>query len=86
MGKVFLKINSLLTSEGICVITTTKHSKGKEGFFKKRDYLSSPKRFRKKWTKAELLRELKNNFEILDYFEKRDLFKKNWMIFVLGKK
>lgn len=85
VGKIFTKISSLLNKKGIAVITTTKNTWSEEGYFKKEDYNKKPIRFRKKWTKEELSKELEKYFEIVDYYERTDSFNKSWMIYLVKK-
>jgi 2-polyprenyl-3-methyl-5-hydroxy-6-metoxy-1,4-benzoquinol methylase len=86
ISKILDKINFLLEEGGICLLTTTKAEKSEEGFFEKKDYNKKVKRFRKFWTKEELEKELRNSFEILDYFERVDGKNKHWMLFVIKRK
>lgn len=84
--KVLLKMRKILKPGGFAYISTTRSKISKEGWYRKKDYKSDGKRFRKYWTKMELARALKmTDFKIVKYFEKVDPFNKNYMWFIVEK-
>ena len=71
---------------GLIFTGTTKSEVASEGFEIKKDYKTTVKRYRKRWTQQELeavftLRDL----ETANYAEKKDEFGKIWMDYVLRK-
>lgn len=79
---VIKKIKSLLNKEGVAHITSSKSDESKEGWFVKSDYSGEHKRFRKYWTKEEMEETLKQvGFVIVDYYEIKDPYEKEWMVF-----
>jgi 2-polyprenyl-3-methyl-5-hydroxy-6-metoxy-1,4-benzoquinol methylase len=56
---VLKKIKSLLRPGGIALISTTRHAHSQEGLFIKKNFNAKLKRFRRKFTRSELEKELK---------------------------
>lgn len=75
----------LITKPGGLIFTgTTKSEQASEGFEIKHDYIKAVKRYRKRWTRAEI----EGIFEsrqliIVDYAEKVDEFGKIWMDYIV---
>lgn len=57
---VLKKINNLLVPKGVLFVATTFHQKSAQGYFAKKDYQNKLRRFRRKWTEAELILTLKD--------------------------
>lgn len=81
------KAKSLLLPSGLLFVSTTRSKFSQEGYFEKEDYIKRLKRFRKFWTREELLEILEQNgFKILtaydDYNRKR---KKEWLNVIAQK-
>ncbi len=55
---VLEKTRQSLLPGGVGIVCTTKSAVSREGYSAKSDYPGSPKRFRKHWTRAELIRTL----------------------------
>jgi len=72
---------------GVLFVNTTKHLYSEEGFYEKTDYTGSIKRFRRKWTEAELLYTLQAaNFEVIDRMTSNEQDRqKEWIAFVCQK-
>ena len=80
------KAVALLKPTGYMFIGTTKSDIASEGFEKKVDYISSPTRFRKRWTPAELIALFdENNLRIVHYEDNTDELGKIWMDYVVQK-
>jgi len=76
---VLKKIKNLLLPKGIAFISTNLSKKSREGYFEKKDYPGNPKRFRKKWTEEELIREVeKVGFKVFKKFHHKEN-EKNWI-------
>jgi ubiquinone/menaquinone biosynthesis C-methylase UbiE len=86
--KVFRKVYSLLSEDGLFYLTTTIHDKSWEGFVQKEDYSKKSLRFRKEWTEKELIEEVnKNGFKIIEKVYKGEIrHDKNWIILILSKR
>jgi len=82
------KTINLLAKGGILYVGTTKHQKPFEGYLEKADYKNSQvKRYRKQWTKKELLGLFKK-FGLSVIFEREfeeQARKKSWIYFLLKK-
>lgn len=86
VGDVFRKIHSLLSPNGVALLSSTESSESKEGWFTKGDYHKKELRFRKFWTESELSNAMEAaSFEVLDLMKPRDPFGKVWMDFVVRK-
>jgi SAM-dependent methyltransferase len=84
--KALWKMRSVLRPGGVAYISTTRSERSKEGWYRKKDYHSSEKRFRKYWRKAELSQALKKTkFNIIKYFEIDDPFGNHLMNFIVRK-
>ena len=86
--RVLSKIYSLLDVQGVAFISTTLHSRSREGFALKRNFSSLPIRYRKCFTKDEMMRALKFcGFETLEYREEfgREEKGKVWMSFIVSR-
>jgi SAM-dependent methyltransferase len=85
---VLEKINNLLHSGGIALISTTKHEKSSEGYFEKVNFRNRAKRFRHRYTKDELKNRLNETFDIIDYTEDVDSREtpRVWMNFIVKKR
>jgi ubiquinone/menaquinone biosynthesis C-methylase UbiE len=72
---------------GVLFINTTKHLHSEEGFYEKSDYKGLIKRFRRKWTEAELLHTLQNaKFEVIDQITSNEQDRqKEWIAFICQK-
>ncbi len=70
---VFRKIFQMLSGKGAFLVSTTIHEKSEEGFFEKSDYSNKMKRFRKHWTEAELLDEIRS----CGFFVSKKFYKNN---------
>ncbi len=81
------KVKSLLVKDGYCLISITKDEESKEGYMEKIDYPGNLKRFRKFWTKKEIIEILEQGgFKIVEYYEDYEKnFKKNWMNIIFQK-
>lgn len=74
------KVFSLLKPGGVVFLGTTKAEISKEGWTGKADYIGSPKRYRRFWTKEELERALSDaGFQVIDYYEELSLEGKDRM-------
>ncbi len=84
---VINRIKKLLCKGGLTLISTTAADVSKEGYFLKKDYRISVKRFRKFWRPEELIRVFTNNgFELLkSYGDKDPIVKKRWKNFIFRK-
>ena len=78
---VLEKVKSLLLPNGFGLICTTQNEHPSEGYFKKVDYNNSVKRFRKFWTKQELLDIIEQTgLKVVDlYLDVDPTFPKTWM-------
>jgi ubiquinone/menaquinone biosynthesis C-methylase UbiE len=84
--KVLAKMRRVLRDGGFAYISTTRSKRSKEGWFRKKDYKSQEKRFRKYWTKREMTHALEvAGFHIVKYFENIDPFGKHFMYFIVQK-
>ena len=69
---------------GMIFIGTTKSDSPSEGFEIKKDYKVPVRRYRKRWTQAELEEVFASrNLEVAHYAEKQDEFGKIWMDYVV---
>ena len=85
--KVLREMHRILTTNGVAYISTTRERRSREGWYRKKDYRSKAKRFRKYWTKTELSKALiELGFTIVKYFEMTDPFGKRFMNFIVRKK
>jgi len=77
----------MVTKPGGLIFTgTTKSETPSEGFEIKQDYKVPVKRYRKRWTQAELEAVFSSrNLEIAHYAEKTDEFGKIWMDYIVRK-
>ncbi len=83
---VLRKMHRILKSGGAAYISTTRANRSKEGWYRKKDYLSEEKRFRKYWTKRGLAQALKETgFSTVQYSEVTDPFNKRFMIYLVRK-
>ncbi len=70
--------------EGLIFTGTTKSEQASEGFEVKHDYKKEVKRYRKRWTMAEIEAVFKSRqLEVVDYAEKVDEFGKIWMDYIV---
>jgi len=74
-----------VTKPGGFIFTgTTKSNEPSEGFEIKHDYKKEVKRYRKRWTQAELEEVFASrNLTVVDYAEKVDEFGKIWMDYIV---
>ena len=80
------KIGSVLSPNGIALISSTQSSESKEGWYAKDDFNKKEKRFRKFWTEPELRKSIKKaGFKVLDLKKFKDPFGKIWMDFFVQK-
>ena len=82
---VLNKIADLTQENGALFLATTIHDAPTEGYEEKHDYSESPRRYRKKWTEAELLEALTHTWRIVEknYNTERS---KRWLALTLQKK
>jgi len=84
----FKKIKDLMTSDSYCFLSTTKHSKSKEGLFEKKDYEGNIKRFRRFYMEEELLALIKENgFKIVKVYYDEETINthKSWINIIFKK-
>lgn len=69
---------------GLIFTGTTKSEQASEGFETKHDYKREVKRYRKRWTQAEIEATFDSRqLEVVDYAEKVDEFGKIWMDYIV---
>lgn len=75
------KIYNLLKPAGIVLVTTTSSDVSSEGWVEKQDYTGGHRRFRKNWTKDEMLSAMfAAKLAIIDDYELTDPYAKSWML------
>ncbi len=78
------KAISITKPGGLIFTGTTKSEYANEGFEIKHDYKKEVKRYRKRWTQAELEEVFSSRqLEVVDYAEKVDEFGKIWMDYIV---
>jgi 2-polyprenyl-3-methyl-5-hydroxy-6-metoxy-1,4-benzoquinol methylase len=78
------KAVSITKPAGLIFTGTTKSEKASEGFEIKHDYKKEVRRYRKRWTKAEIESVFRSrDLEVVDYAEKIDEFGKVWMDYIV---
>jgi len=84
---IIKKIYDLLKNGGVAYITTTKSTQSDNGnWIEKSDYRGNFKRFRRLWTEEELQKTIQSvGFQIVDFYEISDPFKKMWAVFTAKK-
>ena len=86
VGNVFKKMNSVLSVDGIALISSTESKESKEGWHVKKDFNKKEKRFRKFWTEKELENEVsKYGFAKIALEKYTDPYGKTWMDFIFKK-
>jgi len=85
------KARFLLINDGYLYIATTSQKtrpKEKEGYFMKQDYNKPVERFRRFWTKKELLKIIRQSgFTIKSFYKDYEpVFKKTWMNIIAQKR
>jgi len=80
------KAVSVTKPGGLIFTGTTKSDSPSEGFETKKDYKKPVKRYRKRWTQAEIEEVFASrDLEIVHYAEKVDEFGKVWMDYIVRK-
>lgn len=83
---VLEKVHTLLNTDGVFYVGTTKEDRGTEGWEKKEDYETKPLRYRKRWTQEEFEQALlKSGFFIEKSYIYTDPFGKVWMDYLTKK-
>ena len=85
--EILKKLKSILNSRGYAYISTTKSNESKEGFIQKEDYKEKLQRFRKFWTREEMIEMIeKNGFKIISFYEDyQPEYGKQWMNAIVQK-
>lgn len=87
ISQVLNKMYNLLKDGGIAFISTTKHLISDEGILEKDNFEGKQKRFRHRFTEAELIKlPTEAGFKTLHYYENRDEnegVEKLWMNFIV---
>jgi 2-polyprenyl-3-methyl-5-hydroxy-6-metoxy-1,4-benzoquinol methylase len=86
---ILRKMYGLLKKDGVMFLSTTKHSKSEESYFRKVNFEKKLKRFRKRFTKKELEGDLVGSgYRVIHYYENHDKNEgksKIWMNFIVQK-
>jgi SAM-dependent methyltransferase len=86
--RVAQKVFRLLNPNGAVLLSTTKHDTVQEGFEVKTNFQSTEKRFRRRYTKHEMVQLIgRAGFELFEYTENEDaeVDDKLWMNFIVTK-
>lgn len=78
---VLARVKTLLVPGGYGLICTTLSEESKEGYVEKSDYSKAVRRFKKFWTKEELIETLEiNGLKVIDFYtDYEENFNKHWM-------
>lgn len=85
--KLLLKVWKWLKKDGVIFINTTCNEKSREGFYKKKDYVSKEKRFRKYWREKEFEEFVINcGFEVIKKLYTNELDREKIWVALICKK